>query len=84
MTVDVGVSGFSAILAKAPQPGEELKATLKIPDRRAPLTASVHLADSRLQAGSTRVAFGFKKLADADRVALERLVIDTALSQLAS
>ena len=84
MTVDVGVSGFSAILAKAPQPGEELKATLKIPDRRAPLTATVHLADSRLQPGSTRVAFSFSKLSDADRAALELLVIDTALSQLAA
>jgi hypothetical protein len=84
MTVDVGVGGFSAILAKAPQPGEVLKATLKIPDRRAPVTAPVAVAEPRPAPGSTRIAFNFKQLSDADRAALELLVIDTALSQLAS
>ncbi len=83
MTVDVGVGGFSALVAKAPQPGEELKATLRIPDRRAPVVAQVVPADARPQPGATRAAFTFKKLSDADRSALELLVIDTALSQLA-
>ncbi len=83
MTVDVGVTGFSAILAKAPQASEELKATLKMSDRRA-LTAPVSLADARPLSGSTRVAFSFKKLSDPDRAALELFVMDTALSQLAS
>ncbi len=83
MTVDVGVTGFSAIVAKAPHSGEVLVATLKIPDRRQPLLSEVAPADARPQAGATRVSFTFKKLPDADRALLETLVIDTALSQLA-
>lgn len=83
MTVDLGVSGFSAILAKVPPAGEELTATLKLPGRE-PLVTPVVPADSRQQPGSARVAFTFRKLADADRAALEVLVIDTALSQLAA
>ena len=83
MTVDLGVTGFSAILAKAPPAGEEVTATLKLPGRD-PLTTIVIPADARQQPGSARVAFTFRKLPDADRAALETLVIDTALSQLAS
>ncbi len=83
MTVDVGVGGFSALLAKAPQAGEELKATLRIPDGRAPLVAQVVPAESRPQPGVTRAVFAFRNLSDADRALLETLVIDTALSQLA-
>jgi len=83
MTVDLGVSGFSTILAKAPPAGEELTATLKLPGGR-PLVAPVVPADSRPQPGSARVAFAFRKLADADRATLELLVIDTALSQIAA
>jgi hypothetical protein len=82
-TLEVGVGGFSAILAKAPQPGEELKASLRVPDLRAPLVAQVVPSDARPQAGATRVTFAFKKLSDGDRSVLETLVIDTALSQLA-
>jgi len=82
MTLDVGVGGFSAILAKPPQPGEELKATLRIPGGT-PLVAQVVPAESRPQPGATRATFTFKKLSDADRAVLELLVMDTALSQLA-
>jgi hypothetical protein len=83
MTVDLGVTGFSTILAKAPPAGDEVTATMKLPGRE-PLTAVVIPGDARPQPGSVRVAFTFRKLADADRAALELLVIDTALSQLAS
>ncbi len=83
MTVDLGVSGFSAILAKAPPAGEELSLTMKLPGRE-PLSTTVVPAEVRQQTGSVRVAFAFKKLPDADRAALELLVIDTALSQLAT
>jgi hypothetical protein len=83
MTVDLGVTGFSTILARAPLAGEEVTATLKLPGRQ-PLTTAVLPADSRQQPGSARVAFTFRKLADPDRAALEVLVIDTALSQLAA
>lgn len=83
MTVDLGVTGFSTILAKAPPAGEELAARLKLPGG-ATLAATVLPAESRQQPGSVRVAFTFRKLQDADRAALELLVIDTALSQLAA
>ncbi len=84
-TVDLGVSGFSALLAKPPRPGEELTATLKLPERP-PLTTAVVAGEARPQPtpGSYRATFAFRALPDADRAALERLVIDTALSQLAS
>lgn len=83
MTVDVGASGFSAILAKAPPPGEEQRCTLKLPGG-APLEGVVLPADVRAQPGSVRVAFAFRGLPEAERARLEQLVIDTALSQLAS
>lgn len=83
MTVDLGVAGFSTILEKPPRPGEEQAATLKLPERP-PLVTAVLPGEVRAQAGSVRVTFTFKKLSDADRAALELLVIDTALSQLAS
>ncbi|HET8539465.1 MAG TPA: PilZ domain-containing protein [Anaeromyxobacter sp.] len=82
-TVDLGVTGFSTILAKAPPGGEELTATMKLPGRE-PLVTAVLPAEARPQTGSVRVAFTFRKLPDADRAALEALVIDTALSQLAA
>ena len=83
MTVDVGATGFSALLAKAPPPGEEQRCTLKIPGG-APLEVTVVPAEVKAQPGSVRVAFAFKNLPEASRAALERLVIDTALSQLAA
>ncbi len=83
MTVDLGVTGFSTILAKAPPAGEEMTATMKLPGRE-PLIAIVLAGDARQQPGSARVAFTFGKLTEPDRTALELLVIDTALSQLAT
>jgi hypothetical protein len=83
MTVDLGATGFSAILAKAPRAGEELSATLKVPGGT-PIVATVVAAEARQQTGSVRVAFTFRKLPDAERAVLETLVIDTALSQIAA
>jgi hypothetical protein len=83
MTVDVGVTGFSALLAKPPPAGEDVTVTMKL-DRREPLVAAAVPGEVRAQTGSVRVSFAFKRLPDADRAALETLVIDTALSQLAS
>ncbi len=84
MTVDLGVTGFSALLAKPPRAGDEHTATLKLPDRP-PLVAEVVAGEARPppKPGSYRVSFAFRRLPDADRAALETLVIDTALSQLA-
>jgi hypothetical protein len=82
MTVELGATGFSAILAKAPPPGEEQRCTMKLPGGE--LRATVLPGEVKPQAGSARVAFSFQGLPEADRARLELLVIDTALSQLAT
>jgi hypothetical protein len=82
-TVELGVGGFSAILAKAPRSGEELKATFKMPGGE-PLAATVLPAELKQGAGSVRVSFTFCGLPESERARLELIVIDTALSQLAA
>jgi hypothetical protein len=83
MTVDVSVAGFSVLAAKPPPAGEEQTANLRIPGGD-PIVAGVLPAETKQQPGTVRVTFAFRKLPDADRQRLELLVIDTALSQLAS
>jgi hypothetical protein len=83
MTVDLCVGGFAVLVAKAPPPNEEQSATLRIPGGE-PLVATVMPAEVKPQPGSVRVSFTFRKLSDGDRERLERLVMDTALSHLAT
>lgn len=83
MTIDLSVAGFSVLLAKPPPAKEEQTATLRIPGGD-PIAAAVLPGDTKQQPGTVRVAFTFQKLPDASRDRLELLVIDTALSQLAS
>jgi hypothetical protein len=82
-TVELGVAGFSALLAKPPPAGEELKCTLKLPGGE-PLETSATTAEVKQQPGTVRVTFAFGRLPEAARARLELLVIDTALSQLAA
>jgi hypothetical protein len=82
-TSELGVSGFSALLAKAPPAGEELKCTLKVPGGQA-LETTATVADVKPQPGSVRVSFAFGRLPDGARTTIELLVVDTALSQLAA
>lgn len=82
-TVDLGVGGFSALLAKGPPAGEELRCTMKVPGG-VPLEATVVQTEARQQPGTVRATFAFKSLGDAERLTLERLVIDTALGQIAA
>jgi hypothetical protein len=83
MTVHLSVAGFSVLLAKAPAAGEEHTASLRIPGGDA-MVAPVLPGELKQQPGTVRVAFAFRKLDDEQRRRLELLVIDTALSQLAS
>jgi hypothetical protein len=83
MTVDVSVGGFAVLVAKAPAPNEEQTAHIRVPGGE-PLVTAVLPSEVKQQTGALRVSFTFKKLSDADRARLEMLVIDTALSQLAS
>lgn len=82
-TVDLGVGGFTALLAKAPPAGEELRCTMKVPGGAA-LEAAVVTSEAKQQPGTVRATFAFRALGEAERDALERLVIDTALSQIAA
>jgi hypothetical protein len=83
MTVDLSVSGFSVLLGKAPAAREEHTATLRVPGG-APVVTTVVPGEVKQQPGTVRVSFTFKELQDEDRRRLELLVIDTALSQLAT
>jgi hypothetical protein len=83
MTLDLGVGGFSALLAKAPPAGEAQKCTVKVPGGQAIETTATPL-EVKPQPGNVKVSFAFGTLPDADRARLELLVIDTALSQLAT
>jgi hypothetical protein len=82
-TAELGVSGFAALLAKAPPANEDLRCTMKIPGGAA-LETRVVAGEMKQQPGSVRASFSFAKLSDAERAALEVLVIDTALSQIAA
>jgi hypothetical protein len=82
-TIDLGVGGFSATLAKAPRIGDEFACKLKLPGGD-PIETSVGVVESKALAGSARASFAFKKLSDASKGRIEGLVIDTALSQIAA
>jgi hypothetical protein len=83
LTVELSVAGFSVLLAKAPLPGVEVTATLRLPGVE-PLTATVKTGEAKQTGGTVRVSFLFGKLPDAARAQLEMLVIDTALQSLAA
>lgn len=82
-TVDLGVGGFSAILAKAPKLGDELSCRAKIPGGD-PVETTVVVADIKTQPGSVRVSFGFRRLPEETKARIEGLVMDTALAQVAA
>jgi len=82
-TVDLGVGGFSALLAKGPPANEDLRCTMKVPGG-VPLEATVVTSETKQHPGTVRAAFAFKKLGDPQRATLELLVIDTALAQIAA
>jgi hypothetical protein len=84
MTIDLSVAGFSVLVAKAPPANEEHTATLRLPGGGEPLRATVAVSDLKQQPGTVRASFTFTRLPESERPRLEMLVIDTALSQLAT
>jgi hypothetical protein len=82
-TADLGVGGFSALLPKAPKVGEEIVCRMKLGGGD-PLETTVTVLDVKPQPGSVRTSFGFRKLGDASKARLEDLVLETALSQIAT
>lgn len=82
-TLDLGVGGFSATLPKPPRIGDEFACKLKLP-LGDPLETTVTAAEVRQQPGSARISFTFGRLSDETKGRIETVVIDTALSQLAT
>jgi hypothetical protein len=82
-TIDLGVGGFSATLAKAPKIGDEMDCKMKLPGGD-PVETTVHVIELKPAPGSVRVSFSFKKLGDASKARLEALVIESALAQIAT
>ena len=82
-TIDLGVGGFSAILPKPPRVGDEYSCKLKLPGGD-PLETIATTAEVRPQPGSARISFTFGKLSDETKGRIETVVIDTALSQIAT
>lgn len=82
-TLELGAGGFSTLLARPPPADEELRCAMKLPGG-APLEATLVVTEARQQPGTLRASFAFRTLADPERARLERLVIDTALEQIAA
>lgn len=82
MTVDIGVGGFTATVAKPPRVGDEFSCKLKLPDGE-PLETTAKVVEVKPQPGSARTSFAFPTLSDGAKGRLEMVVIDAALAQLA-
>jgi hypothetical protein len=81
LTLDLSAGGFSALLAKPPRPGDEVRVSLRVPGGE-PLRAEARVLDVRPQVGNSRVAFQLVGVADADVERLERFVFDAVLEVL--
>jgi hypothetical protein len=82
-TLELGVGGFSTILPKAPKLGDEFTCKLKLPGGD-PLETTLTVGEVKLQPGSVRVSFNFRKLSDETTARLEGIVIEAALAQVAA
>ncbi len=81
VTSDLSSGGFSALLGAAPGRAEQLSCQLRLPGQD-PVKCRVRVADVKPLEGSTRAAFAFVDLPEADRERIEMLVFDTVLEQL--
>jgi hypothetical protein len=80
-TRTISSGGFSAVLAKPPKSGEEVKVTLRLPGE-ASLQCSAQVIDTKAQAGSVLVSFRWVGIPEADAERIETLVFDSVLEQL--
>jgi len=80
-TFDLSLGGFSALLARAPMPDEELQATLRLPGQE-PLVTAVTVAGMEAQPGNVRVSFSFATLKGPAAERLELAIFDAVLGQL--
>jgi hypothetical protein len=83
MTVDLGVGGFDALLAKTATDREPVGFSMKVPGSTTPLVGRVRVLFTKAQPGNVRVSFGFDGLLKEDLEKLEMIIYDTALEALA-
>jgi hypothetical protein len=80
-TSELSPGGFSARMARAPAPDEELTATMRVPGVE-PVVARVRVAGAKVQQGSVLVSFAFMKLEGASAERLEMAIFDVVLAQM--
>jgi hypothetical protein len=80
-TTDISLGGFSARMARAPAPDEELTATLRLPGME-PLRTAVKIVGTKQHPGSVLVSFAFQKLEGSAAERLELAFFDMVLSQM--
>ena len=82
MTLDVSVGGFSALFAKAPREGDEVRVTLRLPGGYEPLNTQARVLNVRSQVGNERASFAFVGMTEADVEKMEMFVFDAVLGHL--
>jgi hypothetical protein len=80
-TSELSLGGFSARMAGAPEPDEELTATLRLPGAE-PVATRVKVVGVKAQPGFVFVSFSFIKLDGAPTERLEMAVFDHVLAQI--
>jgi len=81
ITLEVSSGGFSALLARPPRVGDEVKASLRIPGGE-PVRATARVLEVKQQVGNVRASFAFVGLDGAEIERLEIFVFDAVLAQL--
>lgn len=80
-TSELSLGGFSARMARAPGPDEELTATLRLPGTD-PVLARVRVAGVKVQPGFVLVSFSFIKLEGASAERFEMAIFDFVLAEM--
>jgi hypothetical protein len=80
-TAELSVGGFSARMARAPGPDEELTARLRLPGGD-PVVATVRIAGVKPQQGFVHVSFSFVRLEAAAVERLEQAIFDVVLAEI--
>jgi hypothetical protein len=82
LTMDVGPGGFAALLGATPPRNAIVRVRLFV-SFGDPLELSARVVGARERRGCARVSFAFGEPAAADRVRLDRCLLDDALTELA-
>jgi hypothetical protein len=80
-TSELSLGGFSARMARAPGPDEELTATLRLPGTES-VSARVRVAGVKVQPGFVLVSFSFTKLEGASAERFEIAIFDFVLAEM--